>query len=139
MEREAYRGAREFSVTLATWRRSLVFQDARQVANCKEALESAALRSGFTILVYCFMPDHLHLLVEGSDESDLGRFMKALKQTTSYHHKKRTGRLLWQRSYHDRVIRNERDAEAAFTYILENPVRAGWTTVMNTPFWAAPG
>jgi len=71
------------------------------------------------------MPDHLHLLVEGSDGSDLSRFMKAFKQTTSFHHKERTGRSLWQRSYYDHVIRNEEDAQRAFAYVLENPVRAG--------------
>lgn len=71
------------------------------------------------------MPDHLHLLVEGSEQSDLSRFMKAFKQVTSFRYKQRVGQPLWQPSYYDHVIRNEQDAQQAFAYILENPVRAG--------------
>jgi putative transposase len=125
MDREAYVGAWRFSVTVSTWGRAQVCAEPDEVARCTAALDDAAVRHGFSVLAYCFMPDHLHLLIEGSDESDLAAFIKSFKQTTSFNYKQRIGRPLWQRSYYDHLIRSERDAENALAYILENPVRAG--------------
>jgi putative transposase len=125
LDAEAYQGPCAFSVTVSTWQRAPVFTEPSEVTSRVQALEDAARQHWFAVLAYCFMPDHLHLLVEGSDGSDLSRFMKAFKQTTSFHHKERTGKSLWQRSYYDHVIRNEEDEQAALAYILENPVRAG--------------
>ena len=71
------------------------------------------------------MPDHLHMLVQASDGSHLAGFMKTFKQLTSFQHKRRTGRLLWQRSYYDHVLRGQHELQAAVDYIAYNPVRAG--------------
>ena len=39
--------------------------------------------------VYCFMPDHLHILAEGRDQgSDLKKFISVFKQRTSFNFKK---------------------------------------------------
>jgi putative transposase len=88
-------------------------------------LEDAARNAGFRLLAYCFMPDHLHLLVEGSEGSDLAQFMKEFKQASSFDYKRRTERPLWQRSYYDHVLRGPDDLRCALDYILENAVRAG--------------
>jgi putative transposase len=88
-------------------------------------LEQTANRLGFQILAYCFMPDHLHLLVEGSEGSDLAEFMKRFKQISSYNHKRSTGMQLWQKSYYDHIVRNEHDLSEVVTYIMSNPVEAG--------------
>jgi putative transposase len=88
-------------------------------------LQGAAHNTGFRLLAYCFMPDHLHLLVEGSGASDLARFIKAFKQETSFDYKRRVGRVLWQRSYYDHVLRGPDELRPAVEYILGNPVKAG--------------
>ncbi len=125
MDADAYRGAWVFSVTVNTLHRTYVFVDSTEVNMCETLLVASAQRHGFALLAYCFMPDHLHVLVEGSAESDLTLFMKDFKQGTSFDYKQRCGKQLWQRSYYDHVIRNDEDEEAAFAYILENPVQAG--------------
>jgi putative transposase len=125
MDREAYQGARAFSITIATWERDRVFTDASEVARSRDVLGAAAKQEGFRLLAYCFMPDHLHLLVEGSDDSDLARFVKAFKQKKSFHHNRSTGRPLWQRSYHDHMLRSGDEVLPAVRYILDNPVVAG--------------
>jgi hypothetical protein len=66
------------------------------------------------------MPDHLHLLVQGSDESSLIRFVQHFKQSTGYLHPG-----LWQRSFYDRVLRQEEDVQTAALYVWSNPVVAG--------------
>jgi len=71
------------------------------------------------------MPDHLHLLVQGSEGSDLAQLMKTFKQASSYDYKRRARRPLWQRSYHDHVLRGSDELQSAIEYILGNPVRAG--------------
>ncbi len=125
LDSEAYLGHQVFSVTTNTWQGAKVFTDPEEVAACRRLLEEAARHYGFTILAYCFMPDHVHFLVEGSEESALPRFMKAFKQGSSFRHKRHTGRPLWQRSYYDHIIRGQLDTQRAFSYLLDNPVRAG--------------
>jgi len=71
------------------------------------------------------MPDHLHLLMGGRDRSDLREFMKDFKQVSAYNYKKEFNETLWQRSYHEHVLRCEEAVEDIAEYILNNPVRAG--------------
>jgi len=71
------------------------------------------------------MPDHLHVLAEGtSPSSDFREFVRVYKQQSSFTWKRRTGQELWQRGYFDRVLRADEDTVAVARYILENPVRA---------------
>lgn len=66
------------------------------------------------------MPDHLHLLVLGSDRGSLIRFAQHFKQATGFRH-----RGLWQRSYYDHLMRREETVADVANYIWDNPVRAG--------------
>ena len=125
LDRDVYRSPGVFAVTVSTWGRQEVFADAVEVQHCYATLSRAASTGGFRLLAYCFMPDHLHLLVQGSEESDLAELMKKFKQASSFEHKQRTGRPLWQRSYYDHVLRGEKELGPAVQYILGNAVRAG--------------
>ena len=72
------------------------------------------------------MPDHVHLLLEGtSDDADLREAVRSWKQRTGYDWKQRTGMQLWQPGFHDRVMREGDDTRLVVRYILHNPVRAG--------------
>jgi putative transposase len=88
-------------------------------------LSRAAAGNGFDVLAYCFMPDHVHLLVEGNEGADLIEFVRVFKQRTAYYYKNAAGNPLWQRSFHDRVLRGEEGTEAVARYIWNNPVRKG--------------
>jgi REP element-mobilizing transposase RayT len=88
------------------------------------------------------MPDHLHLLVMGSDDSDLPGFVKDFKQRTGYAYRRATAKALWQKSYHDHVVRAEEDVREVARYIVSNPVRAGLVaTATEFPYsgWLAWG
>ena len=74
---------------------------------------------------YVIMPNHIHLLIRiRADE--FGRPMVAptisrvIKQMKGYVTKK-VGFSLWQKSFHDHVIRNREDYEEHVKYIYENP------------------
>ena len=127
LAREAYQGSYAFTVTVNTWQRQTAFMEAAEVDKCRGALQTTARDSGFEVLAYCFMPDHLHLVVRGSEESVLSSFMKSFKQLTSFDYKRRTGQPLWQRSYYDHIVRGDDDLEASIDYALANPVVAGLT------------
>jgi putative transposase len=72
------------------------------------------------------MPDHLHLLLEGSSgASDFRRCIKDVKQRTSYSAIRLGIGRLWQQGFHDRILRQNEDVRRYIDYIAQNPIRAG--------------
>ena len=72
----------------------------------------------------CFMPDHLHLLVEGqSESSDLIRFAYLAKQRSAFTYRRLCKGCLWQKGYFEHVLRDDEITQVTAKYILENPVR----------------
>ena len=120
-----YSGPYAYSVTILTARRRPVFRDSDLVGACVHHLGISAGKYGFTIRAYCFMPDHLHLLLTGDEWSSLPDFARHFKQLTGYAYSRGTGRKLWQTSYWDHVLRAEEDVEGVARYVWGNPVRAG--------------
>ncbi len=75
------------------------------------------------------MPDHLHLLVQGTTaEADLRRFAKLAKQLSGYYVKRQHEIRLWGRGYYDRILREDEDPRRYLRYIRENPVKARLVT-----------
>ena len=76
---------------------------------------------------YVIMPNHIHLLLRVcSDEygrpmvaPTMSRVVNQLKGYTV----KQIGRPIWQKSFHDHIIRNQKDYEEYVNYIYYNPVR----------------
>lgn len=121
-----YHGEYAYHVILGTRERAPIFRDIAFGEQCSALIDSAAERTSFRILAYCFMPDHVHALVLGSNESaTLPTFVQRFKQLTGYAFKKKTDRRLWQQSFFDRVIRVDEDLLQVAEYIFTNPVQAG--------------
>ena len=99
-------------------------------------LLQSAYDERMAVIAYCFMPDHVHLLVEGTDaESRFLEFIRIFKQRSSFHWKKAFGLELWQRSYFDRVLRSHESTIDVARYVLANPLRAGMVdAVEDYPF-----
>lgn len=82
---------------------------------------------GVDVECFCIMPDHVHmLLVYAADEN--GRIISAPTLSVVVGSMKRyvtrkLGRHIWQKSFYDHVIRNEKGFHAACRYIAENPAR----------------
>jgi putative transposase len=94
------------------------------VAETLMAIRQSTTSYDFALIAYCFMPDHLHLVLQATAESsDLCECMRVMKQRAGFHFKKRTGRHLWQPSYHDHVLRDDETLLKVVRYVLENPVR----------------
>jgi len=120
-----YVGPFRYFLTFCTINRRATFEDAAAVALVLAQFRRTAHEWSFAILAYCFMPDHVHLLVEGTTaRADLRRVAKRLKQGSGQAWKFRTGSRLWQEGYYDHVLRPQDDAKSVVRYIVENPVRA---------------
>ena len=121
-----YLGPSRYFLTLCTHRRNRAFLVPETVRRALLEILRAARDHRFLVLAYCFMPDHLHALVEGTaNNSDLRAFVKLARMRSAQAYADGHGRRLWQKGYHDRVLRRGDDARAVARYILENPVRAG--------------
>ncbi len=113
-----------YLLTLASHGRRNVFAGSA-APMCVTALRIVATKHAAGILAYCFMPDHVHLLVHCPERTFLPDFIRDFKQATGFRFKKQTGCQLWQKSYHDHVLRSEESVMDAARYIVANPVRAG--------------
>jgi putative transposase len=102
------------------------FADPVTVAAVRAQLLHAVESHRFAVLAYCFMPDHVHVLLDARDDSAaLGDLVKRWKQASGYWYTKRYGRTLWQSGYFERILRRAETTEVVANYIMANPVRAG--------------
>ncbi len=92
-----------------------------ELENWNQAYPAVSLYS------YVVMPNHLHIMVViSADEYErpqvaltLERMVKQFKGAVT----KKIGRTIWQKSFIEHVIRNEKDYETRSNYIYENPLR----------------
>ena len=78
------------------------------------------------VVQYVIMPNHIHMIL--SIPYDDGRMISSptsiltivgqMKRYVS----KRVGKAIWQKSFHDHIIRNRADYEEHLRYIYENPI-----------------
>jgi len=131
-----YLGFHRYSLTFCTDRRRPLFTDEKVVDLVRSQIVRAATSCEFTVIAYCFMPDHLHVLVHGeSAAADCRRFIAAAKQYSGYHYAKKYSGRLWQRYGYERTLRTDEHTLQVAKYILENPVRANLAVrVQDYPF-----
>ncbi|MHB0988908.1 MAG: transposase [Bellilinea sp.] len=112
-----------------------------------EWFKTAQLRQYLTINddEFVVMPNHIHGIIWIKDDhvraqrrcaltpnnrfavgsQTLGSIVRAYKSAVTYNIHKQTGMRdipVWQRNYYEHIIRNERDYENIFEYILSNPL-----------------
>ena len=121
-----YRGPYRYFVTFCTSDRRETFRDSSIAMLALTYLRRTARTSGFAILAYCVMPDHVHVLTQGLDaEASARTFVTRWKHATACAEWQGARGRLWQRSYYDRVLRPWDETLRAVRYITANPVRAG--------------
>jgi putative transposase len=141
LPREHYCGEVRAAFTCCVDGKAALFTDAESVEACVACLALAAERHGCVVPVYCFMPDHVHIILLGqSAEADLWQAMVEFKQRVGFwlkHH--RPGRSL-QKDFYDHIIRGSEDLGAQVRYVMNNPVRRRLVTDWRDyPFTGAIG
>ena len=79
-----------------------------------------------SIICYCLMPNHIHLLTRPFSEGSLQKMMQGITLCYTQHINRkyrRTGRL-WESRYHSCIVDQEAYLWAVIRYIEQNPVRA---------------
>jgi len=121
-----YWGQTAIFATLCCFERQSHFLRSDACLATAEILREAAASRRFVIHAYCFMPDHLHLLVEGLDrDSDFLNFMKTFRIRSSRRFTRSSVSLLWQKKFFDHILRASESLESVALYIWLNPIRAG--------------
>jgi putative transposase len=87
---------------------------------------------------YVLMPDHVHLFVRGGFEFRLSQWVRIFKRALS----KTLAELghapeHWQRGFFDHLIRSAESYDQKWTYVSENPARAG--LIANPEDWPWQG
>jgi putative transposase len=123
---DCYRGWTLALITICT-KNKVPYFGFEGITECGiDTLSEVSALEQFLVPVYCFMPDHVHLLIESrSDESDVRRFVARFKQVSAYRIRKCRPAFAWQRNYHDRVLHTMNGWPNVARYVLENPIRIG--------------
>jgi putative transposase len=134
-----YRGFHRYFLTVCTFERNHYFTDASNVFLVREQFLRASREQQFAIIAYCFMPDHLHLLVEGiREDASFKDFVARAKQYSGYYFKQRNKQTLWQRYGFERVLREGEETRGVIQYVIGNPVRSRLVNDLNDyPFWGS--
>ncbi len=126
LARASYIGPQWYFLTNCTLGRIPRFQDGMQVTEVLHFMMEESQTKGFCLQAYCFMPDHLHLLANGTlATADCLVFNKSFKQRSGFAFKQRTRQPLWQDRPYDHILRPDDSWEAIAYYIWMNPVRKG--------------
>lgn len=122
-----YHGHRAIAFTCCVAQRQNCFRDASAVRAVENILLQSLTKYNANAHVYLFMPDHLHVLLEGKDaQTDLYECIVHFKQRSGFWLVKHAG-VRWQKDFYDHILRKEDEIEKQVRYILENPVRKGIT------------
>jgi putative transposase len=142
-----YRSPGHYFVTICTHQRQNLFETAtfhEIVTNALTHIPEQAHAQHVRLDEWVVMPNHVHLIVVFADyppQADMsatavgfthalagslgvvvGRYKTAV--TTRVNNLRHSqGAKVWQRGYHERIIRNERELAATRQYIVNNPTR----------------
>ena len=121
-----YTGKHTYFLTFSTQYRRTLFLQADLVEEVRSQFLRACRQLSIELTAYCFMPDHVHLLLDSTtDGSDVRKWIKLAKQLSGYLFAQAHSGRLWQRYGYERVIGDDVERALTIRYIVENPVKAG--------------
>lgn len=95
--------------------------------------------SGVTLIAWCLMDNHVHLLISG-ELADIAISMRLLSSSYAMYFNKRHARVghLFQGRYKSVPIETDAQLAAVIRYIHQNPWKAGYSTSCDYP-WSSYG
>ncbi len=125
-----YRCTHYYFVTLCTHNRSCIFGKLPQMNKLAGIVHEnieilGKLREGVKVDKYVIMPNHVHMIIALEDANISISYLIALLKTSITKQIRRAypSMQVWQRSFHDHIIRNEEDYQRIWSYIDTNPIR----------------
>ncbi|MBI4318379.1 MAG: transposase [Chloroflexi bacterium] len=141
LPRQAYHGEVIAAFTICVDNRVRLFTDHEVVGAFINILRAAAERWSCIVGIYCFMPDHLHVILQGeSPTANIWETVVEFKQRSGYWLARQRPGVVWQKDFHDHIFRHSEDIAKHVRYILDNSCRAGLVTEWEQyPFKGAIG
>lgn len=126
LPQESYVGQIAISFTVCVADRRQVLLDPGDIYSLVPILREQFEAHECRIPIYCFMPDHLHLVSMGMTQYAEGkRAMDGFKVKSGQFLYSSSAGYAWQRNYYDRIIRRPGEWRKKVFYVFCNPVRAG--------------
>jgi putative transposase len=104
-----------------------VFADEAHVELLRTVLRRVKELHPFAVLGYVFLPQHLHVMLLPTGDSNFSQIMHSLKPNYTKAYKRAvgiTGSLkFWQKRFYDHIIRDETDFARHLDYVHYNPVK----------------
>jgi putative transposase len=121
-----YLGRRSYFLTLCVQNRRRLFLSPEIVSVLLSILSKLSTSHCFDLYAYCFMPDHLHLLLNGKNSAcDLQKFVRQFNGQSCAVLRKSGIHAIWQKGFYDHILRTGEEQSDSAAYIFENPIRAG--------------
>jgi putative transposase len=118
-------GSSTYFITAATFQKHSLFQSDSMAEMFVQVLLSYRSQHKYSLHEFVLMPDHFHLLI--TPTLTLERAMQLINGGFSFRAKRELGfgGEIWEKSYHDRRVRDWQEYCAFRQYIQLNPVKKG--------------
>jgi len=122
-------------ITQIVNRRKALFDKPNDTDLLVRILKKVKVIHPFSMLAYVFMPDHFHILIRPTGQSNFSQIMHSIKLNFTHAYKQnlnyKGSLILWQKRFWDHIIRDEKDLENHIHYIHYNPVKHGFVNDMG--------
>ena len=126
---EAHYLGRTVAYTLCLSERRPLLNNAFMFEGLYPLLVEASRSYRCHLIICVLMPDHLHCILSGHDQSsDPLSAIKRFKQRSGFWMKRVGSKACWQKSFYDHIIRENESLNRQIKYVLMNPIRAEITT-----------
>jgi len=113
-------------VTVATRNRQPVLDDPWIAETVIESIRFQCIKGKADLLIFCVMPEHVHLVISIGERGDLISILHDFKSYTTNQWRKRTNHdKLWQESFYDHGVRRSERMDDLIAYVVANPFDAG--------------
>lgn len=116
-----------YFLTTKTYKNIHIFANQKYSKILLVTIEYYKLVLEYKIYGYCIMPDHVHLLIHPCGKYNPAYIMNMVKGSFSrkYNKMNNTQGKVWQKSYYDKMVQDEKAVLNFLEYMHYNPVKGG--------------
>ncbi len=118
--------------------RQVIFKDTNDIQRYLQTLDELKMTGGFALYAYCFMKNHLHLLLRESSES-VSQIMRKIGSSYVYWYNHKYGRVgyLFQDRFKSEPVEDDKYFLTVLRYIHQNPLKAGLCKSITEYKWSS--
>ena len=116
-----------YFVTSKTHRNRKFFMDEKNAQTLLNCINNFRKEGRYLLLAFVIMPDHLHIILSPDGEEEISKIMHSIKRGCArlINQMWSSKEPVWQRSFYERIIRDEKEFWEKVNYIYNNPVKSG--------------